>query len=310
MYGQSCRVVGRRRMGPLRFGGASLCWGRSETFHSHRSVGIPQVRWVHLARQYIALPRPWLPLRMESSVSRDLRSHVPQMWGSSGLSFLAWVVWGGGVVGGEEGVVAVHHPVASWCVVVGGGEGVVQIVHEGHVRGGNWLPVVGVGDVPRDVVPAVAQAGHPGYQCFSLPLFGVAGGGAGGGVAHVGPAVAGAALGVLPLRHGLSDYVSPPVDGGHPHSVPRGGRALAVSGGKWEAVVLGDVEEGVEEEVSDAFPEGGRLDQGGRSDALGGARGVEAQHPLVPESREVLPYRCGLVQGVGWGRCGGWWCGV
>ena len=25
----------------------------------------------------------------------------------------AWVVWGGGVVGGEEGVGAVHHPVAS-----------------------------------------------------------------------------------------------------------------------------------------------------------------------------------------------------
>ena len=78
-------------LGPLRFGGASLCWGRSLTTHTHRSVGIPQVRWVHLARQYIALPRPWLPLRMESSVSRDLRSHVPQMWGSSGSSSLAYV---------------------------------------------------------------------------------------------------------------------------------------------------------------------------------------------------------------------------
>ena len=72
----------------------------------------------------------------------------------------------------------------------------------------------------------------------------------------------------------------------------------------------GDVEEGVEEEVSDVFPQGGRLDQDGRSDALGGAGGVEAQHPLVPESPEVLPYRCGVVQGVGFGRCGGWWCGV
>ena len=47
-----------------------------------------------------------------------------------------WGGGGGGVVGGEEGVGAVHHPVASWCVVVGGGEGVVQIVHEGHVLGG------------------------------------------------------------------------------------------------------------------------------------------------------------------------------
>ena len=59
MYGQSCRVVGRGGVGPLRFGGASLCWGRSVTTHTHRSVEIPQVRWVHLARQYIALQRPW-----------------------------------------------------------------------------------------------------------------------------------------------------------------------------------------------------------------------------------------------------------
>ena len=72
----------------------------------------------------------------------------------------------------------------------------------------------------------------------------------------------------------------------------------------------GDVEEGVEEEVSDVFPQGGCLDQGGRLDALGGARGVQARHLLVPESPEVLPYRCGVVQGVGFGRCGGWWCGV
>ena len=89
--------------------------------------------------------------------------------------------------------------------------------------------------------------------------------------------------------------MSPPVDGGHPDSVPRGGRALAVWGGVWGAVVSGDVEEGVEEEVSDAFPQGGCLDQGDRPDALGGAGGVEAQHLLDPESPEVLPYRCGVV---------------
>ena len=59
MYGHSCRVVGRGGVGPLRFLGASLCWGRSVTTHTHRSVEIPKVRWVHLARQYIALPRPW-----------------------------------------------------------------------------------------------------------------------------------------------------------------------------------------------------------------------------------------------------------
>ena len=99
MYGQSCRVVGRGGVGPLRFGGASLCWGRSVTTHTHRSPGILHVRWVHLARQYIALPRPWLLLRIESSVSRDLRSHVPQMWGSSGSSPLAYVS-GPGLCGG------------------------------------------------------------------------------------------------------------------------------------------------------------------------------------------------------------------
>ena len=150
MYGQSCRELGRGGVGPLRFRR-----GCSVTFHSHPSVGIRQVRWVHLARQHMALPRPWLPLRMESSVARDLRSHVPQRWGSSGSYPLVYVsgsglCWGGGrgVVGGEEGVSAVHHPVASWCVVVGRGEGVVQIVHEGHVRGGGWLLVVRGGDDP------------------------------------------------------------------------------------------------------------------------------------------------------------------
>ena len=70
------------------------------------------------------------------------------------------------------------------------------------------------------------------------------------------------------------------------------------------------MEEGVEEEVSDAFRQGGCLDRSDRPDVLGGAGGVKAQHLLVPESPEVLPYRCGVVQGVGFGRCGGWWCGL
>ena len=34
MYGHSCRVTGRGGVGPLRFGGASLCWGRIHTFNS------------------------------------------------------------------------------------------------------------------------------------------------------------------------------------------------------------------------------------------------------------------------------------
>ena len=66
-----------------------------------------------------------------------------------GVRVGVWAVWGGGVVGGEEGVGAVYHPVVNGCVVVGGGEGVVQIVPEGHVRGGGWLLLVGGGDVPR-----------------------------------------------------------------------------------------------------------------------------------------------------------------
>ena len=124
MYGQSCREVGRGGLGPLRFGGASLCWGRSVTFHSHWSAAIPKVRGVHLAREYIALSRPRLPLRMESSVSGHLPSQVPQKWGSSGSSSLVylsrpWYCGGGGVVDREEGVGAVHHPVASWCLVLG-----------------------------------------------------------------------------------------------------------------------------------------------------------------------------------------------
>ena len=92
-----------------------------------------------------------------------------------------------------------------------------------------------------------------------------------------------------------------PVGGGlSPSGVARGG-----------ALVSGDVEEGVEEEVSDAFPQGGRLDQGGRPDGGAGAGGAEVQHDvLFPDPPEVLPYRCGVVQGVGFGRCGDWWCGV
>ena len=81
----------------------------------------------------------------------------------------------------------------------------MPIVHEGHVRGGGWLLVVIGGDVPRDVVPEVAQGGHPGDPCFPLPLLGVAGGGAGWGLGHVGLLVAGAALGVHLPRQGLFD---------------------------------------------------------------------------------------------------------
>ena len=32
--------------------------------------------------------------------------------------------------------------------------------------------------------------------------------------------------------------------------------------------------------------------------------------PPGPRVSEVLPYLCGVVEGVWFGRCGGWWCGV
>ena len=251
------------------------------TFHSHRSAGISEVRWVHLARQYIALPRPCLPLWMESSVSRDLRSHVPQMWGLSGFFSLVYVQvpglsGGGGIVCGKEGVGAVYYQVASWCMVVGGGDGVVYVVREDHVLGGGWLLVVGDGNVSLDMVPEVAQGGHPVDPCILSRLLGVAGAWAWWGMGHVGLLVAATALGVHPPRHGVSDKVSPPFHGEHPDLAPRGGRALAVRGGEQRAVVSGDVEEFVKKEVLDALPQGGRLEQGGRRDGLGGTEGVEA----------------------------------
>ena len=87
--------------------------------------------------------------------------------------------------------------------------------------------------------------------------------------------------------------------GGTETRFPVGG-GLSPSGvARWGAVVSGDVEEGVGEEVSDAFPQAGCLDQGDRPDALGGARGVEAQ---LPESPEVLPTAAGLCRA--WGSAG------
>ena len=91
MYGQTRMMRGCGGLGPMQFGGGALCWGRVVTFHVHRSAGICQIRCINLARQYIALPSSWLRLRMESSVSRNLRSHVSQIWGSSGSSSLVYV---------------------------------------------------------------------------------------------------------------------------------------------------------------------------------------------------------------------------
>ena len=141
-----------------------------------------------------------------------------------------------------------------------------------------------------------------------FPRHGVGCGGARWQLGHVGLVVAGTALGVqpAPVRGVRQGVAASPL--GVPRLGSRGERALAVRGGERGAVVSGDVEEGVKEEVSDALPQGGWLEQGGRVDALGGARGVEEQHPLVSEAPEVLPYCCGVVEGVGLSRCGCWWC--
>ena len=72
-----------------------------------------------------------------------------------------------------------YHPGASWCVVVGGGDGVVHAVHEGHVREGSWLLVVGARNIARNVVPEVAQGGNPvslSHVLVSMGWRGVRGG--------------------------------------------------------------------------------------------------------------------------------------
>ena len=73
-----------------------------------------------------------------------------------------------------------YHPVVCGCVVGGGGEGVVQIVHEGHVRGGGWLLLVGVGMSPgtwcRKLLREAIRATHVS-RSHSLVLLGVASGG-------------------------------------------------------------------------------------------------------------------------------------
>ena len=186
MYGHSCRVVGRGGVGPLRFWGGFPLLG-AQRDHPHPSVrGDPPGPLSPLGE---AIHRPTKALVAAADGEQRVQGfafpRAPDVGVvrvvPPGVRVGAWVVWGGGgVVGGEEGVGAVYHPVVSGCVVVGGGEGVVQIVHEGRVRGGGWLLLVGGGDVPRHVVPEVAReairATHVS-RSHSLVLSGVAPGG-------------------------------------------------------------------------------------------------------------------------------------
>ena len=61
----------------------------------------------------------------------------------------------------------------------------------------------------------------------------------------------------------------------------------------------GDVEDGVEGEISDALAQGGRLEEAGRPDGLIGAQGAETQQLLVPVTLEALLYRGEGVEGKG-----------
>ena len=171
----------------------------------------------------------------------------------------------------------------------------MYVVHEGHVLGGGWLLVVGGRTSPETcslkLLREAITSTHVSLS-HALVSLGLA---VGGAWAMLGSWEQMLTLGAHPPQQRVSNKVSPRVDGGHPDSAPRGGRALAVRGGEPGALVSGDVEEGVEEKVSDALPQGCRLDQSGRPDALGGTAGVEAQHLLVSETLEVLPYRCRVV---------------
>ena len=168
--------------------------------------------------------------------------------------------------------------------------------------------------VALDMVLEVDQGGYTVDPCPPFSRLGGAQGGAGSGVGHVGHVVAAAALGVHPPRPGVSNKVSRPVDGGHRDSVPCGGRALAVRGGDKVELLSGDVEEGVEEEVSDALPQGGRLDQNAPPGCVGWCPrcgGVAPPCLRGPRGAAVLVRGCGgcgarpvrllVVQGVAGG---------
>ena len=83
---------------------------------------------------------------------------------------------------------------------------------------------------------------------------------------------------------GVPDKVSPLVGEGHQDAVSWGGRTFAVRGGERGALVLGNVEEGVEEEILHAFTQCGHLVERGLPAQLAGARGGELRHSWCPSA--------------------------
>ena len=79
IYPQSCRVVGRRGAGPLHFGGGLPLLGAQRDLLQPPVCGDLPGPLGPLGKAIHRLAKVLLRLQMESSVSRDLRSHVPQM---------------------------------------------------------------------------------------------------------------------------------------------------------------------------------------------------------------------------------------
>ena len=125
MYGHSCRVVGRVGVGPLRFwGGLPLLGAQRDHPHPPVRGDLPGL----LGPLGEAIHRPTKALAAAADGEQPVQGFASPRAPDVGVVRVvplgvrvgAWVVWGGGVVGGEEGVGAVYHPVVSGCVVLGG----------------------------------------------------------------------------------------------------------------------------------------------------------------------------------------------
>ena len=131
------------------------------------------------------------------------------------------------------------------------------------------------------MVPEDTQGGYAVGQCPPIPCHNFGWRDVWWGLGHVGLAPVDAGCAGYALQLGVLYKVPPPIDAADPDAVSGWGWALAVEGGKRGLLVSGDVEEGFEEEIPDAFSQGGRLTEGGCPEGLPGACGAGLGHPLV-----------------------------